>query len=101
LPEFDNVLLAHADRTRIVPGEHRNRMFLSGGLLQGTVLLDGFFSARWKITRQRDAARLIIQTFARLPKAERTALTEEGARLLAFAVGDATTHKIEFKRPGG
>jgi hypothetical protein len=45
LPEFDNSLLAHADRSRIVADEYRVAS------LSGAVLIDGFVQATWKISR--------------------------------------------------
>jgi hypothetical protein len=48
LPEYDNALLAHADRTRIFPHEHRTRV----GIGTPTVLVDGFVRGTWRITRQ-------------------------------------------------
>src|SRR5918998_1632101 len=60
LPEFDNVLLSHADRTRIITDEHRKRVMTINGLILGTVLVDGFACGTWKITRNRATATLRI-----------------------------------------
>jgi len=49
LPEFDNSLLSHADRTRIIATEHKRHVFTNNGLIRGTVLVDGFVSATWKL----------------------------------------------------
>ncbi len=43
LPEYDNVLLAHADRSRIVP----HQVELPRGGVRGTVLVDGFVAGAW------------------------------------------------------
>jgi len=59
------------------------------------VLLDGFTSATWKITRQRGTATLTIRPFERLLDEDATALAEEGARLLAF-VAPGDTHDVWF-----
>src|SRR5690606_178824 len=37
MAEFDNVLLSHADRTRIIAEEHRPRINTVNGILPGTV----------------------------------------------------------------
>ncbi len=91
LPEFDNLLLSHANRTRVVRPEHRAPVW-DGRMLLGTVLIDGFAGARWKIVRARRSATIVIQPFVRLSAAERTALLEEGERLSAF-VADG----VEFR----
>jgi hypothetical protein len=97
LPQFDNVLLSHADRTRIVAHEYRPHVFGSGnGLIPATVLVDGFVGGTWMIARTRDRATLVVETFAPLRKPARSALEEEGARLLAFAAADAGAHDLRF-----
>src|SRR3954452_13637705 len=86
LPQFDNVLLSHADRSRIVPegiGERIHRQFGHWSPL----LVDGLLRATWKLTRDRGAATLAIDLGDKLTKAERAAVKEEGARLLDFAAG--------------
>ena len=45
LPDFDNILLGHADRTRILPPGKHLGMFSSNGVMQGSVLVDGFVRA--------------------------------------------------------
>jgi hypothetical protein len=96
LPEFDNVLLSHANRRRIIPQECGTRFFGSGGLLVGTVLVDGFVGARWKIARERSTATLIITPVNNLTRHDCAALTEEGGRLLTFAAPDAEAHDVQF-----
>jgi hypothetical protein len=94
LPEYDNVLLSHADRTRIIADDHRRRVFT-----KGAVLLDGFVQGSWTITRQRNAGTLRIEPFAPLPTQDRIAVAEEGARLLTFAVADAHAHDVQVVPP--
>ena len=98
LPPFDSVLVAYADRARIIPDEHRDRVVRNLG--EGHVLLDGFVGGFWKISRQGDTATLVIEPLERVSKKDAAALREEGARLLRFAAGDATTHDIRFASPG-
>jgi len=100
LPEYDNVLLSYADRTRIITDDRRPPLFAGDGGVLGTVLVDGLLRGTWKITRQRDTATLAIEPFAPLPTNDRTALAEEGARLLTFAAPEAGTHDIQFVSPG-
>jgi hypothetical protein len=90
LPFYENALLSFADRTRVIPDEHRARIEWS------SVLVDGFVRAQWRIARQGDAATLEINPFERLSKSDRAALTEEGRRLLEFAAADSKAHDIRF-----
>jgi hypothetical protein len=96
LPEWDNALLSFADRTRIVAEAHRARLFSTNGVIPGTVLVDGFVRATWRIGRARGVATLRVEPFARLARRDRAAVAEEGERLLAFAAGEASAHEVRF-----
>ncbi|HWE64122.1 MAG TPA: winged helix DNA-binding domain-containing protein [Chloroflexota bacterium] len=90
LPEYDNLLLSHADRTRVIADEHRTRVFT-----RGAVLVDGFVRGAWTIARRRGTATLRIEPFANLASQDRTAVADEGARLLTF-VAAAQDHEVQF-----
>lgn len=96
LPEFDNVLLSHADRARILADADRPRVFTNNGLVRATVLVDGFVAATWKLVRTRRAATLRISPFARWPAHTRAAIAEEGERLLGFLAEDAEQREVAF-----
>jgi winged helix DNA-binding protein len=99
LPFYENALLSYADRSRFIPHGPRGQVFTSEGMLVGTVLIDGFLGARWKISRDRGKATLLIEPFQRLRKQDRDALAGEGARLVAFAAADAQTRDVRFGPP--
>src|SRR3982074_1424509 len=88
-PEYDNPLLGHADRTRIIDHADRSRVFTRGALL-----VDGFTSGAWEITRTTRTASLAIELFARLPRHEQAAVSDEGERLLDFAAPAASQRDI-------
>ncbi|WP_234543756.1 winged helix DNA-binding domain-containing protein [Streptomyces shenzhenensis] len=91
LPEFDNLLLSHADRTRVVPPEYRGRAW-QGNQAFPTLLVDGFLAGVWKLTG--DA--LVIETFGgRSGTAERAAILAEGERMLA-TLHPGTSYDIRF-----
>ncbi|MFI2432940.1 winged helix DNA-binding domain-containing protein [Streptomyces sp. NPDC018693] len=90
LPEFDNLLLSHADRTRVVPAEHWGRAW-QGNQVHRTFLLDGFLAGVWKLT---DDA-LVIEPFASLTKAQRSDLTAEAEHMLAV-LHPGHTYDIRF-----
>jgi hypothetical protein len=101
LPTYDNILLSHDDRSRIIIEGDRRR--LTAGGYQGnfgTVLIDGFVRATWKITRQRQTATLVITPLKRPSKEAATAMADEGARLVAFVTGDGVDHDVRIAPAG-
>ena len=100
LPEYDNVLLSHADRRRIVSDEDRKRVFFGGGgVLTSTILVDGFVHGRWKVARRGKNVTLVISPYRPLTKKDGSALTAEGKRLLAFAAPAAAQREVEIEAP--
>jgi hypothetical protein len=96
LPEYDNSLLSHADRSRIVSGEDRQRLMAGGGILPGTVLVDGFVHGMWKIERKAKGATLVVTPFRRVAKKVAAAIDCEGQDLLAFAAPDAEDRDVRL-----
>uniref|UniRef100_A0AAU2JXB6 Winged helix DNA-binding domain-containing protein n=1 Tax=Streptomyces sp. NBC_00049 TaxID=2903617 RepID=A0AAU2JXB6_9ACTN len=97
LPEFDNILLSHADRSRILTEEQRKLVFTRNGLIKSTFLVDGFVSGLWRIEQKRKAATLVLEPFRTLSPRDREALSEEGNELLSFAAASATARDIRFE----
>ena len=85
LPEYDNVLIGHADRTRIIPAGRSIPLPPGNGATMGTVLLDGTFRGLWRIRRDGSRTTLTVEPFETVTASERAGLLDEGARLLAFA----------------
>jgi len=96
LPEFDNVLLAHADRARIVADRHRPAIYRNG-IIAPTLLLDGFARAICAVKRGRKRATLMIRPLDRITRSDRDAAAEEGLRFLEFAAPE-TDHDVRFVR---
>lgn len=94
LPEYDNLLLSHADRARVITGGERVPLQPGMGGRYGTLLVGGCFRGTWQIERERERAVLQIEPFE--PLSDRDAIADEGARLLAFAAADATDREIRF-----
>jgi hypothetical protein len=94
LPEFDNILLSHRKRDRIVADEHRKQVFLPALRVAPTVLVDGFVAGTWQVTAKRGEAVLEVTPFGRLAKADRDALADDGERLVRFMEPDAKTHVV-------
>jgi hypothetical protein len=96
LHEYDNALLGFADRTRVVPATVGPVQFAEGAMLRGTLLVDGVLAGLWSIARDGDAATLAVETFAPVRGAERVAVEEEGARMLAFFADDAGERSVRL-----
>jgi len=86
LPEYDNLLLSHADRSRVVPEQRIVPLWPGNGGNRGTVLVDGLWRANWGIVPDGGQAHLDIEAFQPLPRRQAADLAAEGHRLLAFAV---------------
>src|SRR5215207_6902164 len=84
LPEFDNLILSHADRTRIIADDHRKVIASKNGMVPATVLVDGFVRGTWKTERTRGKATLVIEPFEPRARKDRDALAQEGERLIRF-----------------
>lgn len=98
LPEFDNLFLAHDDRTRIVADEHRPALTLSNLRILPAFLVDGFAAGTWEIERKKGVAALVVQPFAALSKTVREELAEEGDKLVRFVESDASTFELRFPK---
>ncbi|MCY1369445.1 Winged helix DNA-binding domain protein [compost metagenome] len=101
--EWDNLLLSHADRRRVLDEAHRARVFTINGIVRGTVLLDGFVAGTWKIERATQAATVVLEPFTRWSAADRRGVEEEALRLLAFAAdaedAQAERHSVRVLSP--
>jgi hypothetical protein len=102
LAGFDNVLLSHADRSRILGEVDPKVVMTPNGLVLGAVLLDGFVAGSWQLSRGRTGktptgAHLVIRTLRKVRPADRTELAAEGRSLLAFAAPDRTLGDVRFE----
>ncbi len=96
LPEFDNLLLSHNKRHRIVADEHRSRVYLPALRVAATILIDGFVGGVWKVEKTKTAATLMIEPFDKLAKKDRATLIEEGELLVRFIEPSARSFEIRF-----
>jgi winged helix DNA-binding protein len=96
LPEYDNLLLSHADRSRVVPEQRIVPLWPGNGGNRGTVLVDGFWRANWGIMPDGGRAHLDIEAFQPVPRRQAAALAAEGLRLLAFAAADSPAGDIRI-----
>jgi hypothetical protein len=98
LPEYDNVLLSHADRSRFHP-DGPPRLSPAAGPVHGAVLSDGFLCGTWRVERDRDTggATLVVTRRGLLTKRAGAAVVAEGRRFLRFAAADADGHDVRLE----
>ena len=98
LGEYDNVLLGHANRRRIIPADFPWEAMLALGRFFNNVLVDGTLRAAWWIEREgRRRATLAILPAGKLAPADRTAVAEEARRMIDFAAADAAVRDVRFE----
>jgi hypothetical protein len=89
LPEYDNVLLAHADRSRVIPDKRPVPLFAGDGARAGTVLVDGDFRATWRLSVVGGGATITVTATPKLTRRESDDVRAEGLQLLRFLAPEA------------
>jgi hypothetical protein len=95
LPEYDNVLLSHKDRSRIISNDDR-RIAGMIAAFKGHVLYDGFWAGAWSIERQADTATLTIEQARPLSSDAQDEIGEEGTALLQLHAPEAEKRTVHF-----
>ena len=103
IAEFDNLVLSHADRSRVISAASFGRLSTNNGIFPGSVLIDGFVAGMWRLAKEGgrggaqairgDAATLTIELFG--PAREHAQVRSEAERMLAFCAPQAA-HDIRF-----
>ena len=91
LPEFDNLLLSHDDRSRVTEPAYRGRPWL-----RGSVLVDGFVAGTWRADTKDGTTTLRSGPYRELTEAELSEVEEEATRLLALLAADTVERRVEF-----
>lgn len=111
LPDFDDVLLGHDDRTRIVPADVRPALASRNGMPPATVLVDGTVAGTWALRRERpprtggpahprpERAVLTVTPLRAWSRAERTEVLAEAERVARFVADDAAEHAVAVADP--
>jgi hypothetical protein len=101
LPEFDSLLLAHADRTRVISDEHRPEVITKNLRVRATFLINGLVCGTWEIKRSRRAVTLSVRPFRPLSRSDVIGLEAEAESLMGFTDGDATAREVTIAEPIG
>jgi hypothetical protein len=106
LPDYDNVLLGHADRTRLIADEHRRSLQSPNGVVPGTFLVDGRVGGSWRTERTRKGARsegelatLVVRPFGALGRSAVRAVSDEAEHVVRFLADDAVEHAVRLEPP--
>ena len=101
LPEFDNLVLAHDDRTRVIADEHRPLVTTKNLRVKATFLVDGVVAGTWSVAVKRKVATLRIEPFVEAPRSACCKQLEaEGEALLRFAEPQAASYGVAVGEPG-
>ncbi|MEU2116035.1 winged helix DNA-binding domain-containing protein [Streptomyces sp. NPDC016459] len=96
LPEFDNLLLSHADRTRVVPAENRSRTW-TGNQAHRAFLVDGFLAGLWFLDETKERTTMTIEPFTPPGRAARAELAAEAERTLRIMAAQDVPYEIVFR----
>jgi hypothetical protein len=96
LARFDSAILGHdaAERTRILPAQYRKQVIFAAEVWT-TFLVDGFVAGRYRLGATKKDAVLELLPFKPLRKADKTALLEEGERLVRFYYPEAQRYAVK------
>jgi len=80
VPRFDNLVLSHADRSRILGDIPPSRIVTNNGLVHATILVDGMVAGTWQL----EQGRVVLEPFGKLDAGVKRRLKEEADRLEDF-----------------
>ncbi len=104
LPDYDDLWLSHAQRTRVIDDAHRTRLQTPNGQMPAAVLVDGRVRATWALDRvsagtrgaRRTTATLTLRALEPLSRAERSDVLAEAERAVLLVADDADAHVVTF-----
>jgi hypothetical protein len=105
---FDNLILSHADRNRIINDDGRKAIATKNGLIPGTILIDGFVAGTWTVDAEatvKKASRaapgvVTVTPFSRLAKRTAASLAAPGRAIAGLAGHDAKNSRVVVEEPG-
>jgi hypothetical protein len=100
LPLYDNVYLGYDNRRRMITDETMERVNILAQF-KPAVLIDGFIAGGWALSGGKDAARLEVEPYRKLTRAQIRDIEAEGEQFLRFMQADATRHEVAVLKPAG
>lgn len=105
MPAFDNAAIGHRDRSRI-GGDPATEWLIGRSqwddvFYYGSVLVDGFVSAGWRMDRdpKADRATVVVRPVKRFTAGQRAEIETEARAVLAFAEPGSTDRDVRFEDP--
>ena len=99
LPEFDNLMLAWDDRSRVIADEHRPRVTTKNLRVKATFLVDGVVAGIWTIAVRRGVATLTLAPFGKLAARASQELQAEAERLARLVEPDVKEYAVVVDAP--
>ncbi len=96
LPDFDNAVMGHLDRRRIIADEDKPFVFREGLVVARTYLVDGRVAGTWRVDATKRRATLVIEPIVAPKTKAKAAIEEEAEGLIRFLEPDARTHDLAF-----
>jgi len=94
LPDFDNLVLGYADRTRFLADPFKGHVTTRNLRVRATFLFGGAIRGTWAISRTAKAATLTMTPFEPLDSSAVATLEPEAEALLRFAEPDSPAHRV-------
>ncbi|CAM3364231.1 winged helix DNA-binding domain-containing protein [Stackebrandtia soli] len=94
LAAFDNALMLHTTRERIIDADSSKRIFTKNGIVEGTFLVDGFVAGSWKPTITKTSASISLTPFRSIDREWTDALVAEAERILRIAAPDVADRDV-------
>jgi hypothetical protein len=95
LPDYDNLVLSHSDRSRFLASEHRSLVFMRNMQILPTFLVDGFVAGTWRVEQTTADASLVLAAFRKLTQRAWGDLEREGNKLLRFIAPEARATMVK------
>lgn len=104
IAEYDNILLAHKDRSRWFDAAHKNAVYVGGLRVAGTILIDGRVGSTWRVDREKKIGVLTASPFSTLPRKVLENLEKEALPIAKMLLPECTDHEVRIagkKSPAG
>ncbi|MBB1244128.1 AlkZ family DNA glycosylase [Streptomyces durbertensis] len=96
LYDYDNLLLSHADRSRVLTVDFADQGFGRTMEHPCAVLVDGTVAATWRLTAKSGRATMTVRPFRRLSPAEEEEVRAEAGEALGFLAAPARDREVVF-----